>query len=55
MIITNKESGDYFWFGLGLGYMMVFDFTLACAKARNVMLIEELARGEAMRVRQYNI
>ena len=47
MTITNKESGDYFWFGLGLGYMMVFDFTLACAQARSVMLIEELARGEA--------
>ena len=54
-MITNKESGDYFWFGLGLGCMMVFDFTLACAQARSVMLIEELARGEAMKVPQHNI
>ena len=55
MTITNKESRDYFWFGLGLGHMMVFDFTLACAQARSVMLIEELARGEAMKVPQHNI
>ena len=34
---------------------MVFDVTLACAQARSVVLIEELVRGEAMKVRQYNI
>ena len=54
-MITNKDSGDYFLVGLGLGYIMVFDFTLACAQERSVMLIEELARGEAMKVPQHNI
>ena len=55
MIITNKESGDYFWFGLELGHMMVFDFSLGCAQTRRVVLIEELARVEAMKVPQHAI
>ena len=54
-MMKNKESGDYFWFGLGLECMMVFDFTLARAQAPSVVLIEELARGEAMKVPQHDI
>ena len=40
----------FFWFGLGLGCVMVCDVTLASAQVRSVALIKELARG-AVRIR----
>ena len=33
----------FFWFGLGLGYIMVCDVTLVFAQIRRVILIKELA------------
>ena len=34
---------DIFWFGLGLAYIMVFEFTLVCAEVRSIILNRELA------------
>ena len=33
----------FFWFGLGLGYVIVCDLTLEYAQVRSVILIKELA------------
>ena len=36
----------FFWFGLGLGYIIFCDVSLVCVQVRIVILIKELARGE---------
>ena len=54
-VTTSKESGDFIWLGLELGCVVVFDFALARAQVRSIVLIEELAREEAVKVPQHDI
>ena len=41
---------NFFWFELGLGYVMVCNVTLVFVKVRSVILIKELARGAERKV-----
>ena len=42
--LSGLKFENFFWLGLGLGYIMVCDVTLVCVHVQRVILIRELAR-----------